>query len=144
MSARPRRRSEPLLALFATVLWAASAFAVDGILAVVLDRDPIQSSVSRFAGVTLVVVTGLLVWLVLTFAIARPAPWWGMVLAAAAGYLGPVLASIPTGLGLAFEQAVSPFVFAEALVAAAVALAAWAVRRRARIAAEGDPRTREW
>ena len=38
-------RPERLIALFVTVLWAAIVFAVDGVLAVLLDRDPIQSDV---------------------------------------------------------------------------------------------------
>jgi hypothetical protein len=38
MSERPRR-SDFAVALFVTIFWAAVVFAVDGIIAIVLDRD---------------------------------------------------------------------------------------------------------
>lgn len=144
MSARRPRRAEPLAALFATVSWAAVAFAVEGLLALVLDRDPIRSPVGSFAGIGALVVTGIAVWLVLTLTAARPAPWWGVVLAAVAAYLGPAVAALPGGLGFVAEQALSPFVLAEALLAAATALTLWVVLRRAAIRGEADPRTLEW
>lgn len=144
MSARRPRRAEPLAALFATVVWAAVAFAVEGLLAVLLDRDPIESPVGRFAGITAIALTALAVWAVLALTAGRPAPWWGLLLAGIVAYLGPVVAAVPSGLALVAEQGLSPFVLAESALAAATAVALWAVLRRARIAREIDPRTREW
>ena len=56
MSERPR--PERLVALYVTVLWAAVVFAVDGLLAVVLDRDPISSDVGPYYAIVAFALAG--------------------------------------------------------------------------------------
>jgi hypothetical protein len=129
-------RPERLIALFVAVLWAAVVFAVDGLLAVLLDRDPIQSDVGPYYAVLAVAIAGLVLWMLLSGTSTSRHPLWGAVGAVALVYLAFVGTALPWGLPLVTEQALSPFVLAAALLAAATVVATWAalrsLRRRAR------------
>lgn len=128
--ARPEPGRSFVVALFAAVLWAATEFAVAGILAVLLDRDPIQTPIPAYAGLggltlaAVVVVGGA--WL--TSRATRPA--LAALGTGAAVYLAIVAAAFAGSTELFLEQAGSPFVVVGAVLAVGAALAAWAVARR--------------
>jgi hypothetical protein len=125
-------RPERLVALFVAVFWAAVVFAVDGLLAVVLDRDPVESEVSPYYAIVAFAIAGLVLWMLLSGTSTARHPLWGAVGAAALVYLALVLTALPFGLPLVAEQALSPFVVAAALLAAAAVVATWAAIRSLR------------
>lgn len=125
-------RPERLVALFVTVFWAAVVFAVDGLLAVLLDRDPVESEASPYYAIVAFAIAGLVLWMLLSGAGTARHPLWGAVGAAALVYLALVLTALPFGLPLVTEQALSPFVVAAALLAAAAVVATWAAIRSLR------------
>jgi hypothetical protein len=128
-STRPRR-SDLAVALFVTVFWAAVVFAADGLISVVLDRDPIGGAVSPFYGIVSLVLAALVLWLVLVGTARSTTPWYGTLAAMAGVYLVLVASALPVGLVLAGQQAGSPFVFVTALLAAVTVFVTWAVTRR--------------
>jgi len=134
MSDRRRPRPEPLVALFVAVTWAAVVFAIDGLLSVILNRDPIPSHVSPYYGLVAMALAGIAVWVALTVSAASPSPWLGAVTAAAVVYLLLVASGLPLGLRLVAVQAASPFVACAAVVAAAAVVGMWAGVRRWRAA----------
>ena len=97
MNGRPRR-AEPLAGLFIAVAWAASTFAAAGLLAVVLDRDPVESDVPRLYGVIALVTAALWVWLAVTLS-ARSSriPWPTALVAAAAVYFSFAVSGFVVG-----------------------------------------------
>ena len=119
------RRPERLVALFVTVFWAAVVFAVDGLLAVILDRDPIQSDVGPYAAVLAFLVAGFVLWMLLSGTSRSRSPVWGAVGAVGLIYLVFLLAAAPWGLSLVAEQALSPFVLAAALLGGVAVVAMW-------------------
>jgi drug/metabolite transporter (DMT)-like permease len=127
-------RPERLIALFVTVLWAAVVFAVDGVLAVLLDRDPIESDVGPYYAILAFALAGLVLWVLLSGTSTSRRPAWGAVGAVALVYLVFLVAALPWGLTLVAEQGLSPFVIAAALLAGAAVVATWAgiraLRRR--------------
>ena len=125
-------RPERLVALFVTVFWAAVVFAVDGLLAVLLDRDPIQSDVGPYYSILAFVVAGFALWMLLSATSTSRHPAWGAVGAVALVYLAFVLVAALWGLPLVTEQALSPFVLAASLLAAAAVVATWAAIRSLR------------
>jgi len=131
MSGR-RRRPERLVALFVTIFWAAVVFAVDGLLAVLIDRDPVQADVGPFYSVLAFIVAGLVVWMLLSGTAHSRHPVFGAVAVAAAVYLAFVVTALPWGLELVSEQALSPFVLAASLLAAGAVVATWAAVRSLR------------
>jgi hypothetical protein len=145
MSAPRPRRSDPLLALFAAVLWAAAAFAVDGVLAVALDRDPVEAPVGAFYGILALALSAVALWAVMAASTASRVPWFGVLGAAAAVYLVQLAVATPYGLALVVEQIASPFLLSAVVLAAATTLGCWALARRAELArdAGSDPRMRE-
>lgn len=131
MSERPR--PERLVALFVTVFWAAVVFAVDGLLAVLLDRDPISGDVGPYYSVIAFVVAGFVLWMLLSGTSRSRNPVFGAVGAAAGVYFSFLaVAGIGWGLALVTEQALSPFVLAAALLAAGAVVATWAAIRSLR------------
>jgi hypothetical protein len=125
-------RPERLVALFVTVFWAAVVFAVWGLFAVLFDRDPIQSDVGPFYSVFAFVVAGLVLWMLLSGTSTSRHPAWGAIGAVALVYLAFLLTALPWGLPLVGEQALSPFVLAAALLAAAAVVTTWAAIRSLR------------
>ena len=130
MSERPR--PERLVALFVTVFWAAVVFAVDGLLAVILDRDPIQSDVGPYYSILAFVIAGVLLWMLLAGTSTSRHPIWGAIGAVALVYLSFIFVAGLWGLPLVVEQALSPFVMAAAVLAAAAVVATWAAIRSLR------------
>ncbi len=126
---RPRR-VELAIALFVTVLWGSVVFEVDGLLSVVLDRDPIGAAVSPYYGILALVLAAVLLWVVLAGTARSPTPWFGTLAAAVGVYLALVASALPVGLVLVGQQAGSPFVIAAALLAALAVFATWVVMRR--------------
>lgn len=124
------RRADLAVALFVTVLWAAVVFAVDGLLSVALDRDPIGAAVSPYYAVIALAVAAIVLWLVLVGTARSATPWFGTLAAAAGVYLVLVASALPVGLVLTGQQAGSPFVIATALLAAATVFVTWSVTRR--------------
>jgi len=118
-------RPERLVALFVAVFWAAVVFAVDGLLAVLLDRDPIQSDVGPYYSVIAFVVAGVVLWMLLSGTSRSRHPWWGAVGALALLYLVFLLVALPWGLVLVTEQALSPFVIAAAIFGGVAVIAMW-------------------
>jgi predicted membrane channel-forming protein YqfA (hemolysin III family) len=126
---RPRR-TDLAVALFVTVLWAAVVFAVDGLLSVTLDRDPITGAVSPFYGIVALGLAAIVLWLVLIGTARSATPWFGTLAAAAGVYLVLVASALPVGLVLVGQQAGSPFVIATAVLAALTVVATWSITRR--------------
>lgn len=131
MSGR-RRRPERLVALYVTVFWAAVVFAVDGVIAIVLDRDPVPEGVGPYYAILAFLVAGVLLWLVLSGTSRSHLPVLGAIGAAASVYLAFLVVALPWGLGLVAQQALSSFVIAAALLAAGSVVATWAVLRELR------------
>ena len=126
-------RPERLVALFVTVFWAAVVFAVDGLLAVVLDRDPVQSGdVGPYYSILAFLIAALLLWMLLSGTSTSRHPAWGAVGAVAAVYLTFLGVALGWGLALVAEQALSPFVLAASLLAGAAVVATWAAVRSLR------------
>jgi hypothetical protein len=128
-SARPRR-ADLAVALFVTVLWGAVVFAVDGLLSVILDRDPIGGSVSPFYGIVSLGLAAIVLWLVLIGTAGSTTPWFGTLAALASVYLVLVTSALPVGLVLTGQQAGSPFVIATAVLAALTVVVTWSVTQR--------------
>jgi hypothetical protein len=126
MSERAQPRPERLVALFVTVLWAAVVFAVDGLMAVLLDRDPIQSDVGPYYSILAFVIAGVVLWMLLSGTSRSRHPAWGAAGALALLYLVFLLSALPWGLPLVVEQALSPFVIAAAVLGGAAVIAMWA------------------
>ena len=130
MADRRRPRPEPLVALFVAVTWAAVVFAVDGLLSVLLNRDPIPAHVSPYYGLTAMALAGVAVWIALTVSAASASPLLPAVTAAAVVYLLLVASALPLGLRLIATQAASPFVACAAVFAAVAVVGMWAGVRR--------------
>lgn len=131
MSERPR--PERLVALFVTVFWAAVVFAVDGLLAVLLDRDPIPADVGPYYSIIAFLVAGFLLWMLLSGTAHSRHPVFGAIGAAAGVYFAFLaVAGIGWGLPLVAEQVLSPFVLAATLLAAGAVVATWAAIRSLR------------
>jgi hypothetical protein len=124
MERLPRRRSF-FIALFVAITWAASTFAVAGILAVALDRDPVQTPAQPFVGLIGLAVAGVVVWLAVGLTARAATPWVGAIAAAAAVYLAIVATALIGSFRLFAEQAVSPFVVVAALLAGGAAVGTW-------------------
>lgn len=127
MRARPRR-AEPLVALFVAVTWAAAAFAIAGLLAVLLDRDPIETAVPRLYGVLALLLATLWVWVIVS--VSAPSirmPWPAALVAAAAVYFTFVLSGFVLGAPLLVELASSPFVIVAAGLAGVTVISTWVV-----------------
>ena len=128
MEHRPPRRSL-LVALFVAVTWAASTFAVAGILAVLLDRDPVEAPAPIYAGPVALALAGVAVWLAVGLTTRSRTPWFGALAAAASVYLVIAGVALLGSFRLFAEQAASPFVIAAALLAAAAVVGTWAMLR---------------
>ena len=126
-----RRRSDFAVALFVTIFWAAVVFAVDGIIAIVLDRDPIEADVGPYYAIVallLAVDRDLVVGrdgagerFAVADGIHRRPRWSTSCWSATAA---------PIGLGLVAEQAASPFVIAASLLSGLTVVFSWSVLRR--------------
>lgn len=125
-----RRPPSLLIALFVAVTWAATSFAVAGILSVLLDRDPVETSAPVYAGPAAVALAGVVVWLAVGFTARARRPWAGAVAGAAGVYLVVVGIALLGSFRTFAEQAGSPFVIAAALLAAIAVVATWAMLRR--------------
>ena len=127
--ARPRR-ADLAVALFVTVLWAAVVFAIDGLLSVAIDRDPIGGAVSPYYGIVALGLAAIVLWLVLIGTARSTTPWFGTLAALAGVYLVLVASALPVGLVLVGQQAGSPFVISTAVLAALTVVVTWSVTRR--------------
>ena len=125
-----RRRSDFAVALFVTIVWAAVVFAVDGILAIVLDRDPIEAEVSPYYAVVALLLASVVTWWSVASVLASDSPWLTAFASTALVYLVLVATAMPIGLGLVVEQAASPFVIAASLLSGLTVVFAWSVLRR--------------
>ena len=129
MERLPLRRSL-LVALFVAVTWAAATFAVAGLLAVLLDRDPVGTSAGPvYAGLIGLALAGVTVWLIVGFSARAPSPWVGALGAAASVYLVIVTTALLVSFPTFAEQASSPFVIAASFLASAAVVATWAALR---------------
>lgn len=127
---RPPLGPSLVIALFVAVAWAAASFAVAGLLAVLLDRDPVQSSAPPWVGLVGLAAASGAVWSAILIGIRARAPWLAAIAAAAGVYLIIVSLALLGSFGLFVEQASSPFVLATAALAAAAVIAThFAVRR---------------
>ncbi|CAN5305099.1 hypothetical protein BH11ACT3_BH11ACT3_12580 [soil metagenome] len=131
MNAR-RRRPERLVALFITVFWFTVVFAIDGLLAILLDRDPIPEGIGPYYAVLAFLFAGLVLWLLLSETSRSRNPTFGAIGAAASIYLVFLLVALPFGFSLVAEQALSPFVLAATMLAAAVVVGTWLALRSLR------------
>lgn len=131
MNAR-RRRPERLVALFVTVFWAAVVFAIDGLLSILLDADPIQPGVGPYYALIAFAIAGFALWILLSETSRSGRPVFGAVAAAASVYLTFLVVALPWGLALVAQQALSPFVLTACLAAAAAVVATWLVLRQLR------------
>ena len=125
----PRRRSL-LVALFVTILWAATSFAVAGMLAVLLDRDPVQTPGGPvYLGLIGLVAAGVAVWLIVASTARARSPWLGALAAVAAVHLIVSGLALTASFALFAEQAASPFVLAAALLAGLAVVGTWGMVR---------------
>lgn len=125
-----RRPPSLLIALFVAVTWAATTFAVAGILSVVLDRDPVETPAPVYAGPAAVALAGVVVWLAVGFTARARTPWAGALAGAAGVYLVVVGVALLGSFRSFAEQAGSPFVIAAAILAGVAVVGTWwAVRR---------------
>ena len=125
-------RPERVVGIFITVVWAALVFAVYGVLAALLDRDPIELPVGPFYGIVALALAALVVYLGIQLTVPARGPWLGAVTTGAAVYLVIVVAGALVDFGLAVAQALSPFVLTAAALAAATVFAVWVVLARQR------------
>jgi hypothetical protein len=124
------RHPERVAGLFVAVVWAALVFAVFGVLAVLLDRDPVEQPVSPYFGLAAIVLALGVVYLGIVFTVPRRSPWLGAVATAAGVYLVIVVAAFVVDTALTLEQVASPFVLAAVLLALVPPIACWAWFRR--------------
>lgn len=129
---------ERVVGIFVAVTWAAVVFAVFGLLAVLLNRDPVEQPVGPLYGVAAIVVALVVVYLGIVFTVPSRRPWLGAVATAAGVYLAILATAGIVDIALAAAQAVSPFVFVAAALAAVPPVACWAVFHPAR--RDGDAR----
>lgn len=127
----PSRHPERVAGLFVAVVWAALAFAVFGVLAVLLDRDPVEQRVSPYFGLAAILLALVVVYLGIVFTVPARSPWLGAVATAAGVYLVVVAAAFVVDTALTLEQAVSPFVLTSALLALVPPIGCWVWFRRA-------------
>jgi hypothetical protein len=132
------RHPERVAGLFVAVGWAALVFAVFGVLAVVLDRDPVEQRVSPYFGLAAIVLSLAVVYLGILFTVPRRRPWLGALATAAGVYLVILVAAFVVDTALTLEQVASPFVLAAVLIALVPPIACWAWFRRAAVG--GDER----
>ncbi|HWH96836.1 MAG TPA: hypothetical protein VNS80_00575 [Pseudolysinimonas sp.] len=126
----PPRRHSLYVALFVAITWGAVTFGVAGILAVILDRDPVQTPVSPYVGLVGLALAGVAVWLAVGLTVRARTPWIGAIAAIAAVYFVIVGAALIQSFRLFAEQATSPFVIAAALLAAVAVIGTWLALRR--------------
>jgi drug/metabolite transporter (DMT)-like permease len=126
---RPPRRRNLFIALFVAITWGASTFAAAGILAGVLDRDPVETPAPPFVGLIGLAVAGVAVWLAVGLTARAASPWVGAIAAAAAVYLVVVVTALLGSFRLFAEQATSPFVLVAALFAAVAVVGTWVALR---------------
>lgn len=127
------RHPERVAGLFVAVAWGALVFATFGVLAVLLDRDPVEQAVSPFFGVAVILLALGVVYAGIVFTVPQRSPWLGAVATTASVYLVILGAAIVVDTALALEQAMSPFVLAAVLLAPAPPIGCWAWFRRASI-----------
>lgn len=113
---RPPLGASLLVALFVAITWAASTFAVAGLLAVLLDRDPITTPAPVWVGLVGFAVAGVVVWLGVAFGVRAAVAWPTAVATTALVYLAVAAAALLVSFELFAEQATSPFVIAGALL----------------------------
>ncbi|WP_309710692.1 hypothetical protein [Pseudolysinimonas sp.] len=129
---KPPLRHSLFVALLVAVTWAASSFAVAGILAVVLDRDPVETPAPPFIGLVGLALAGSAVWLAVGFTARARTPWIGALAAAAVVYLVIIGAALLGSFRLFAEQATSPFVIVAVVLAAIAVVGTWFAMRRPR------------
>jgi len=122
----PVRHPERVVGLFVAVVWAALTFASFGVLAVLLDRDPVEQPVGPYFGIAVILVTLVIVYLGIVMTVPARLPWLGAITTAACVALAPMGAAALVDLDLMFEQATSPFVLVAALLALVPPVACWA------------------
>lgn len=127
---RPPLRRSLFVALFVAITWAAATFAVAGILAVALDRDPVQTPAPPYVGLIGLGAAGVAVWLAVGLTARAARPWVGALAGAASVYLVILVTALLGSFRLFAEQATSPFVVAGALLAAVAVVATWWTLRR--------------
>ena len=125
-----RRRSDFAVALFVTIFWAAVVFAVDRILAIVLDRDPIEADVGPYYAIVALLLAAVVTWYSVATVLASDSPWLTAFVATALVYLVLVGSAAPIGLELVAEQASSPFVIAASLLSGLTVVFGWSFLRR--------------
>jgi drug/metabolite transporter (DMT)-like permease len=118
-----RLRRDLLIALFVAITWAATSFAVAGILSVVLNRDPVETPAPVYAGPAAVALAGVVVWLAVGFTARARRPWAGALVGAAGVYLVVVGVALLGSFRAFAEQAGSPFLIVAALLAAVAVVA---------------------
>ena len=123
-------RPERVIGIFVTVVWASIVFAVYGVLAALLDRDPIEHPVGPYYGILALALAGLVVYLGIQLTTPGRSPWLGAVATGAGVYLVIVVAAAVVDFGLAVSQALSPFVLVAAVLGAGTVVAVWAVLAR--------------
>lgn len=128
----PSRRPERVAGIFIAVTWAAFVFAVFGLLAVLLDRDPIERSVSPYFALVSLGLAMVTVYVGVIATVPRPGPWAGAAGTAAAVYLVLLISAAVVDLDFAIAQAVSPFVLVAVVLAAVTPFASWAYFARRR------------
>jgi hypothetical protein len=125
-----RRRSDFAVALFVTIFWAAVVFAVDGIIAIVLDRDPIEANVGPYYAIVALALAAVVTWWSVATVLVQDSPWLSAFIATGLVYLVLVGSAALVGLPLLVEQAASPFVIAASLLSGFTVIFSWSLLRR--------------
>jgi hypothetical protein len=131
MEQPPPRRSF-FVAIFVAITWAAMSFGVAGVLAVALDRDPVETPAPPYAGLVGLALAGVAVWLGVGLTARAGAPWIGAIATAAAVYLVIIGAALLGSFRLFAEQAASPFVIVAVVLAAIAVVGTWFALHRPR------------
>ena len=127
---RPPLGSSLLVALFVAATWGACTFAVAGLLAVLLDRDPITTPAPVWVGLVGFAVAGVVVWRGVPLGTRATVAWPTALATTAAVYLVVGAAALLASFELFAEQATSPFVIAGAVLAGVAVLLTRLVMRR--------------
>ncbi len=125
-------RPERVVGIFVTVVWAAFVFAAYGLLAVFLDRDPIELPVGPYYGIVALLLAAVVVYVGIQLTTRSGGPWLGALGTGAGVYLVIVASAAVVDFGLAVSQALSPFVLVASVLAAVTVAAMWVAYARRR------------
>lgn len=116
--------------MFIAVTWAAVAFALFGLMAILLDREPVVAQVAPYYALIGFALSGIVVWFTVARTGLADSPWMLATGATAGVYLVLIGWAALAGLPLLVEQVSSPFVLVAAFLAGLTVVLSWSGIRR--------------